>query len=46
MVKSDHVVKVLDYFYDDSDFYFNVVLELCPSSLRDQISDKKKFSEA
>ena len=42
---SDHIIKILDSFYDSSEFFLNVVLELCKGSLRKQLSSDHIFSE-
>ena len=41
---NDHVIKIIDYFYDSSEFYLNVVMELCSGSLRGLLDKNKKFS--
>ena len=43
--KNDHIVKILDFFYDSTEFYLNVVLELCKGSLRGQLDNKQVYTE-
>ena len=42
---SDHIIKILDSFYDSSEFLLNVVLELCKGSLRGKIAKDYVHSE-
>jgi serine/threonine protein kinase len=37
---------VKDFFYDSSEFYLNIVLELCSGSLRNQLNKNHTYSEA
>ena len=46
MLTNDHIVKIKDFFYDSTEFYLNIVLELCSGSLRDQLKNKHVYSEA
>ena len=43
--ENDHIIKCKDSFYDSEELYLNIVMELCQSSLREQIKQKKPFYE-
>ena len=42
---NDHIIKIIESFYDSAEFNLNVVLELCNGSLRKQIAEKHIFTE-